>query len=64
MAAQTFCRFAGTLFGIVALAHVWRIATGAPVTIGAMSVPMAVSWIGALVTAALAVWGWRSARGG
>jgi hypothetical protein len=62
MNASAYARLAGTIFGLVALAHVWRLATGTPVTIGATALPMAVSWVGAVVAAALCVLGWR-ARG-
>ena len=60
MAASLFPKFAATLFAAVALAHVARLAFGIPVTIGDVSVPIAVSWIAAPVFAALAVWGFRS----
>jgi hypothetical protein len=61
MDARFFARLAGTIFGLVALAHVLRLVQALPVTIGSFDVPMAVSWIGAVVAGALCVWGWRAA---
>jgi hypothetical protein len=60
MNASTFARLAGTIFGIVAAFHAWRLATGAPVTIGATVIPMALSWLGLAITGALCVLGWRA----
>ena len=62
MTASNFARFAGTLFGLVALAHVARLVLDVPVTIGNAPIPMAASWLGAAVGAALCAWGWRVAR--
>jgi hypothetical protein len=62
VATPAFPKVAGTVFGVIALAHVARIALAVPVVIGQTPVPMAVSWLGALVAGALAAWGWRSAR--
>ena len=60
MAASVFPKLAATLFGAVALAHVARIATGVPVTIGDASVPIVVSWVAVPVFAALSFWGFRA----
>ena len=62
MNAVAYARLAGTIFAIVALAHVARLVLAAPVVIGGTALPMGVSWVGAGVAAALAVLGWR-ARG-
>jgi hypothetical protein len=42
--------------------HLARIVMGWPVMIGAWSVPMWVSWLGLVVTAALAYFGFRLAK--
>jgi hypothetical protein len=55
-----YARLAGTIFAIVALAHVARLVLGTPVVIGEVAVPMAASWVGGGVAAALAVLGWRA----
>jgi hypothetical protein len=60
MAATTHARLAGIIFGVVALAHVARLAYAVPVTIGATAVPMAVSWAGIVVGGALCVLGLRA----
>jgi hypothetical protein len=60
MTATTYARLAGALFGLVALAHVARLALGVPVVIGATALPMAVSWAGLVVAGALCVLGLRA----
>ena len=60
MAATTYARLAGIIFGVVALAHVARLVYAVPVTVGAAAVPMAVSWAGIVVGGALCVLGLRT----
>lgn len=60
MSRLSFSHVAATIFAIVALGHVVRIALALPVHIGTMSVPMWVSWAGLAVAGALSVWGFRS----
>lgn len=62
MTATTYARVAATLFGLVALMHVARLALGLPVTFGGATIPMAASILGAVVTGSLCVLGFR-ARG-
>jgi len=45
------------IFGFVAFMHGWRIYNRWPVTIGPHSISMNVSWIGLVVAALLAIWG-------
>ena len=45
------------VFAIVALAHLARLFKRWKVQIGSLSVPMSVSWIGLVVAALLAFWG-------
>ncbi len=46
----------GVIFAAVAVAHVVRLATGFGIVVGGMTVPMWVSFLGALIAALLAVW--------
>ena len=45
------------IFALVAILHGWRIFKGWPVQIGPHSVSMTVSWVGLVVAALLAIWG-------
>ena len=45
------------IFALVAILHGWRIFKGWNVQIGPHSVSMTVSWIGLVVAALLAIWG-------
>ena len=62
MSNKAFFLIAGTVFGIVAIAHLLRIFTTLPVTIGGWTVPMWVSWVGVLVAGAMSFFGLRFAR--
>lgn len=63
MGHKGYCVVSGLIFSLVALAHLLRIVYGLPVQVDVVAVPMLVSWIGLIVTAALAVWAFRVARG-
>ena len=56
-------RVAGTIFGIVSLAHVWRLVTRAEVLVAGYSIPFWVSVIAVLVAGGLSVWMWRVSAG-
>lgn len=60
MSSQAFCKVAAAIFGIVALAHVARLALDVPIQIGTTLIPMWVSWPGLLLAGGLSVWGFRS----
>jgi len=60
MSSTTFSTVAASVFGIVALAHVARLALHVPVLVGSTTVPMWVSWVGLLVAGGLSLWGFRS----
>jgi hypothetical protein len=45
------------IFALVAAAHVARLLNGWAVQIGPLSVPMSVSWVGLVVSALMAIWG-------
>lgn len=50
---KTYLRIAGTVFGVVAIAHLFRLFVGAPIVIAGWSAPLWLSWIGTLGTAYL-----------
>ena len=58
--ARPYVTVSATVFTIVALLQAWRAVAGLPLDIGGASIPVAASWVAALVVGALAVWGWRS----
>jgi hypothetical protein len=60
MDARTYARLTGSIFGIVALAHVARLVYAMPVTVGATAIPMTLSWAGIVVAGALCVLGLRA----
>ena len=45
------------IFALVAILHGWRIFQGWTVQIGPHSISMIVSWVGFVVAALLAIWG-------
>ena len=45
------------IFALVALVHLVRLAKRWPVQIGSLTIPITVSWIGFLIPAFLAIWG-------
>ena len=45
------------IFALVAILHGWRIFNGWTVQIGPHSASMTVSWVGLVVAALLAIWG-------
>ncbi len=62
MDRRTFFMVAGSIFALVALAHLLRIYMGWPIVIGNWAVPMWLSWIGFIVAASLSYFGLRLAR--
>ena len=45
------------IFAVVAIVHLIRILRGWAVHIGPHAVPMSLSWIGLIIAAVLAIWG-------
>jgi hypothetical protein len=45
------------IFAVVAIVHLIRILRGWAVQIGPYAVPMSLSWIGLMIAALLAIWG-------
>ncbi len=59
MGHKEYCIVSGTLFALVALAHLLRIVYGMSVKVDEFAVPMLVSWVGLIVPGVLAVWAFR-----
>jgi len=55
----TGLRFAGTLFALIALIHVWRLVQGFDVIIGNQHIPPSASIVGAIFAGALSLWMWK-----
>ena len=55
----TGLRFAGTLFALIALIHIWRLVGGFDVIIGNQHIPASVSVVGAIIAGALSLWMWK-----
>jgi len=62
MGPKEYCIVSGTIFSLVAVAHLLRLAFGMPVQVGEFDIPMLVSWVGLAVPAGLAVWAFRVSR--
>jgi hypothetical protein len=56
MKARTYLLISGVIFGLVCLGHLLRVVFNWPLVIGALEVPMAVSWMGMIITAGMVVW--------
>ena len=59
---KPFTLIAALLFAIMAVAHVYRLATGFQITIGTHSIPIGVSWVATALLALLAIMLFREAR--
>ena len=55
--SSSYATVSALIFAIVALVHLARLVKGWPVQVGAFIIPMSVSWIGLLVSALIAIWG-------
>ena len=60
MSRKQYCVVSGTLFSLVAIAHLLRVVFSITVQVDENVVPMFVSWIGFIVTGTLAFWAFRS----
>ena len=56
---RSYFQISGTVFGIVALAHVIRVLRQWPAQVADWSVPMWVSGVAALLAGVLAIWAFR-----
>ena len=59
---RAYFQVSGTLFGVIALAHVLRVIQGWSIDVVGWVVPMWVSVAAALVTGALSIWAFRAGR--
>ena len=59
---RPFTAIAGVIFLLIALAHVYRIVSGFPVTIGSATIGQEVSWVAAAICAVLAFGLFKEAR--
>ena len=59
---RPFTKIAALLFGIIALAHLYRIFRPFEVTVAGTSVPQAASIVGLIVAGVLALMLWRESR--
>ena len=58
---KNYLYVSATIFGIVALVHIIRTMSGWAFQIGPMEVPVLASWVGFVITGALAAWAIRLA---
>ena len=56
MKTKTYLLISAVIFSIVCLGHLLRVVFNWPLVIGTYDVPMAVSWMGMIITAGLVVW--------
>ena len=61
MSYRAYLVISGTIFGIVAIVHVFRVINNWTVVIGPWTVSIWVSWLGMVVPAFLCVWAFRLA---
>jgi tetrahydromethanopterin S-methyltransferase subunit E len=62
-AQKTGLRVAGLIFGLVCLAHVWRLIADVDVRIGEnLSFPPWASVVGVLVSGSLSIWMWMLSK--
>jgi hypothetical protein len=57
---RSYLQISGTVFGIVALAHILRLFEKWPADVAGWAVPMWVSVVAALLTALLSIWAFRA----
>ena len=58
---QAYLFVSGILFGVVALIHLARAINNWTFVVGPMTIPVAASWVGFIVTGALCLWAIRLA---
>jgi len=57
--AHYYAAISALIFAIVAVVHLVRLFRRWEVQIGTLSVPMSVSWVGMIISALLALWGFQ-----
>ena len=60
---RAYLLLSGTIFSLVALAHLARAVESWPVQVAGWAVPVTVSWLGFVATSALAIWAFSLVRG-
>jgi hypothetical protein len=55
--SNSYAAVSALIFTIVALGHLVRLSKQWAVHVGPFSVPMSVSWIGLVISALIAIWG-------
>jgi hypothetical protein len=55
--SNSYATVSALIFAVVAIAHLVRLIKQWAVQIGPTSVPMSVSWVGLIIAALLAIWG-------
>ena len=58
--ANKYVVISGAVFGLVAVLQAVRAAEQIPVMVGSFAVPVAASWVAALVAAGLSLWAFKS----
>ena len=61
MTYRHYCVISASLFSLVAAAHLLRVVFAIPVLVGAVDIPLALSWVGFIVPGTLAALGFRAA---
>lgn len=59
---KPFTLIAATIFGLMALLHVYRLFVGIPITIGTAVIPLKLSWVALIVTGGMSYGLFREAR--
>ena len=60
MPASAYRYVSGAFFVLVALGHAWRASQSLPVAVGALAVPVWMSWAATAFAALMAVWAFRA----
>lgn len=61
MDSRPYLLVSGLVFAVVAVLHLLRVVNGWSFQLGPLDLPMAVSWLGAIVPGILSVWAFRLA---
>ena len=59
---KSYLTLSAVIFAVVALAHLARAAAQWTIVIGSWTVPIALSWVGAIAAVALSIWAFSLAR--
>jgi hypothetical protein len=54
---KVYIAISAIFFGLVAIGHIVRLVAGWQVALGPNDIPMSVSWVALVLSAALTVWG-------